>query len=72
MKIYLIYNKTLSCFINKRYGDGRTHLVYGDVRSARYMANRIKKDGLGYDSLHKNDDIVVVEYQANIEHMKEV
>lgn len=73
MKVYLIYDKTLSQFINKRCGVGRKYLVYGDIRSARMMANQIKKYGIGYDPVrYKNDDIVVVEYETNIEHMKEV
>ena len=73
MKVYLIYDKTLSQFINKRSGDGRKYLVYGDLRSARTMANFIKKYGIGYEPVrYKDDDIVVVEYDANIEHMKEV
>lgn len=73
MKIYLIYDKTLSQFINKRNGDGRKYLVYGDIRSARTMANSIKRFGVGYDPVrYKNDDIAVVEYETNIEHMKEV
>ena len=70
MKIYLIYDKTLSQFIDKRNGDGRKYLVYGDVRSARAMANNIKKYGIGFAPIkYKNDDIVVVGYEANIEHM---
>lgn len=73
MKIYLIYDKTLSQFINKRCGEGRKYLVYGDIRSARTMANQIKICGIGYNPCrYKNDDIVVVEYETNIEHMKEV
>ena len=72
MKVYLIYDKTLKCFVNNRCGDGRKYLVYGDVRSARTMANRIKELGVNYDSLHKSNDVVVVEYMANIEHMREV
>ena len=73
MKVYLIYDKTLSQFINKRCGDGRKYLVYGDLRSARTMANHIKKYGIGYSPIrYKEDDVVVVEYEANIEHMKEV
>lgn len=73
MKIYLIYDKTLSQFINKRCGDGRKYLVYGDIRSARTMANSIKKYGIGFDPVkYKNDDIIVVEYEANIEHMMAV
>ena len=72
MKVYLIYDKTLKSFINNRCGDGRKYLVYGDIRSARMMANTIKKYGSDFDNSHKNNDVVVVEYIANIEHMKEV
>ncbi len=72
MKVYLIYDKTLKCFVNNRCGDGRKYLVYGDIRSARMMANRIKEWGADYDDSHKNNDVVAVEYIANIEHMKEV
>lgn len=74
MKVYLIYNKTLNCFVDKRpLSDGRKYLMYGDIRSARMMANNVKKYGIGYNPVkHKNDDIVVVEYEANIQHMKEV
>ena len=74
MKVYLIYNKTLNCFVDKRpHSDGRRYLMYGDKRSARMMANNVKKYGIGFrDVKHKDDDIIVVEYDANIEHMKEV
>lgn len=73
MKVYLIYDKTLSQFINKRCGDGRKYLVYGDVRSARIMANMIKEEGIGWNPvMYKDDNIVVVEYEANINDMKEV
>lgn len=73
MKVYLIYDKKQQEFIGKRpIADGRKYLVYGDIRSARIMANSIKKYGLDYQDSHKGNNIVVVEYQANIEHMKEV
>ena len=73
MKIYLIYDKTIQQFIEKRCGAGRKYLVYGDIRSARMMANQIKEYGIGYNPIkYKEDDIVVVEYITDIEHMKEV
>lgn len=73
MKIYLIYDKTSSTFIDKRpLSEGRRYLVYGDIRSARMMANQIKKYGIRLDNKHKNDDVIVVEYEANIEHMREI
>lgn len=44
MKVYLIYDKTINSFIDKRpFHDGRKYLVYGDIRSARAMANNLKK-----------------------------
>lgn len=72
MKVYLIYDKTLKCFVSNRCGNGRKYLVYGDIRSAKMMASIIKKYGADYDNSHKNNDVVAVEYIANIEHMKEV
>lgn len=74
MKVYLIYDKTLNSFVDKRpFSEGRKYLIYGDKRSARMMANNVKKYGIGYNPVkYKNDEIVVVEYDANIEHMKEV
>ena len=74
MKVYFIYNKTLDCFVDKRpFSDGRKYLIYGDLRSARAMANNVKKYGIGFKPVqHKNNDIVVLEYEANNEHMKEV
>lgn len=73
MKVYLIYDKTQQEFVGKRpLADGRKYLVYGDIRSARIMANYIKKYGSDYQEKNKNNDIVVVEYEAKIEHMKEV
>lgn len=73
MKVYLIYDKTQQEFVGERpMADGRKYLVYGDMRSARTMANRIREDGSDYQNNHKYNDVVVVEYEANIEHMKEV
>ena len=73
MKVYFIYNKTWNRYIDKNLlSDGRTYLIYGDLRSARRMANSIKKHGVGFPSKYKNDDIVVLEYETNKNHMKEV
>ena len=73
MKVYLIYDKTKQEFVGKRpISDGRKYLVYGDIRSARIMSNSIKKYGSDYQDSHRGNDVVVVEYEANIEHMKEV
>lgn len=36
------------------------------------MANYIREYGSDYQNNYKGNDVVVAEYEANIEHMKEV
>lgn len=44
MKVYLIYDKTQQEFVDKRpLASGRKYLIYGDIRSAKIMANYIRE-----------------------------